>query len=220
VKDLLLNDLLSTNYVIYYNGALVINEKESYRMHTPLDGEIVNSVLSEVDLVGGKCFLSIECEDGWFCFEELLDQDRALFKLTPGQEPKVIRRDSIAGRHVTKVLFRHDEHVRHIPGIVKDRATTLITDRNTLVQITALKATKEAAVEQVLKALNIRAEDTMVFGDDYNDLGLFKYCGYPVAMGNAIPELKGLATMITLSNDDEGVALVIEDLLNAKKGGL
>jgi hydroxymethylpyrimidine pyrophosphatase-like HAD family hydrolase len=53
----------------------------------------------------------------------------------------------------------------------------------------------------------------MVFGDDFNDLGLFKLCGLPIAMENSIEELKSFAKEITTSNDEDGVANILEKLL-------
>ncbi|MEN1937913.1 HAD hydrolase family protein [Paenibacillus sp. 102] len=52
----------------------------------------------------------------------------------------------------------------------------------------------------------------MAFGDDWNDIGLFKQCGYPIAMENEISELKELAYYITDSNEDDGVASILEQI--------
>ncbi|WP_342666583.1 HAD family hydrolase [Paenibacillus stellifer] len=54
-----------------------------------------------------------------------------------------------------------------------------------------------------------------VFRDDFNDLGLFQMCGFPIAMENAIIELKNCATHITDSNDNDGVAVAIERFVGA-----
>ena len=62
----------------------------------------------------------------------------------------------------------------------------------------------------VLNEIGVRAEHVMVFGDDYNDLGLFRMSGFPVAMDNAIIELKNCAVHVTESNDNDGVAAAIE----------
>ena len=50
----------------------------------------------------------------------------------------------------------------------------------------------------------------LAFGDDFNDVGLFQLCGWPVAMGNAIDELKAIAKEVTESNDNDGVAMILE----------
>ncbi|WP_281248949.1 HAD family hydrolase [Bacillus alkalicellulosilyticus] len=53
---------------------------------------------------------------------------------------------------------------------------------------------------------------SVVFGDDFNDIGMFQLCGYPVAMGNAIEELKYIAKEVTDTNDNDGVAITLEAL--------
>ncbi len=41
---------------------------------------------------------------------------------------------------------------------------------------------------------------------------MFQLCGYPVAMGNAIEELKYIAKEVTDTNDNDGVAITLEAL--------
>ncbi|WP_435170200.1 HAD family hydrolase [Paenibacillus glycanilyticus] len=65
----------------------------------------------------------------------------------------------------------------------------------------------------MLNEIGVRAENVMVFGDDFNDLGLFHNCGFPIAMENAIMELKNCAKHITESNDNDGVAVALEKLV-------
>jgi len=47
------------------------------------------------------------------------------------------------------------------------------------------------------------------------DIDLIRDCGWSVAVENAIPEIKALAKYSTASNDDHGVAMVLEDLVSA-----
>ncbi|GIO41577.1 hypothetical protein J41TS4_13350 [Paenibacillus apis] len=60
--------------------------------------------------------------------------------------------------------------------------------------------------------MNVCLENVMVFGDDFNDIGLFNICGWPVAMGNSIDELKLRSREITETNDNDGVAMILERL--------
>lgn len=211
----LLPEFLLSNYAVYYNGALVENPLTGYREHRPLTLDVVQSVLTEIDRVGVRSFVTVECDNTWYGFSELTEEDRAMFRLKQSEGPTIVPREYIASQAITKVLFRVDEHLRHVPSMFTNVANTLVTDGGTLAQITAKEATKEAAVAALLGELGINPADVIVFGDDYNDLGLFKYCGFPVAMGNAVAELKERARLITSSNDEDGVAIVIEQLLRA-----
>ena len=48
------------------------------------------------------------------------------------------------------------------------------------------------------------------FGDDFTDMGMLKTTGKGIAMENAIAQVKQIATEITLSCDNDGVAYYIE----------
>ena len=61
---------------------------------------------------------------------------------------------------------------------------------------------KAASLDVLCKKLGIKQEETIAFGDGYNDLSLIEYCGYGVAMENAVDEVKERANYITLSIDD------------------
>lgn len=97
----------------------------------------------------------------------------------------------------------------------------LASGRDTLIQIMERTVSKESAVNGVLTKLGIPTDSTMVFGDDINDLGLFHMCGFPVAMANAIPELKGVAKFVTTTNYEDGVAMALERfILNGQRDEL
>ena len=51
-------------------------------------------------------------------------------------------------------------------------------------------------------------------GDGFNDLSMIKYAGLGVAMANAQDIVKEAADFITLSNDEDGVAYVIEKFMH------
>lgn len=71
-------------------------------------------------------------------------------------------------------------------------------------------ATKEKAVEFLCRKYNISLDEIIAFGDDFNDMGMLKKCGTGIAMSNAIDEIKEIADEITLSNDEDGVAVYLE----------
>ncbi len=50
----------------------------------------------------------------------------------------------------------------------------------------------------------------MAIGDNLNDVPMFDYAHFGLAMGNAIDEVKAQANIIAPSNEDEGVAWALE----------
>jgi Cof subfamily protein (haloacid dehalogenase superfamily) len=81
------------------------------------------------------------------------------------------------------------------------------------IQITDPGATKEHAVAELLKIMDIAPLEAIGVGDHFNDLPLFKVVGLKVAMGNAPPELKAAADYIAPDLEHDGVADVIQKFI-------
>lgn len=80
-------------------------------------------------------------------------------------------------------------------------------------QITSKKATKYTAVLELASLLDIKSSEIVGVGDSYNDYSLLSACGYKVAMKNAPKELTDIADYIAPSYEDDGVAVLIDKLL-------
>ncbi|MFD1363648.1 HAD family hydrolase [Lentibacillus salinarum] len=72
---------------------------------------------------------------------------------------------------------------------------------------------KGTTVEQLQRLLNVTREETMAFGDGYNDLELMNRATYRFAVRNAVQELKDAANYITRSNEEDAVMKTIIRLL-------
>ncbi|MEV5069866.1 HAD family hydrolase [Microbacterium sp. LMI12-1-1.1] len=73
-------------------------------------------------------------------------------------------------------------------------------------EISERGTTKGSAIELLLAHLGMDAADAVAVGDSWNDVEMFQVCGVAVAMGNAQPELKELADMVTTDVLDDGIA--------------
>ena len=74
-------------------------------------------------------------------------------------------------------------------------------------------ATKQRAIEELCRHLNITTSKIAAFGDDFNDIGMLKLCGKGIAMENAIDEVKQAAGQVCASNENDGVAKWIKENL-------
>jgi hydroxymethylpyrimidine pyrophosphatase-like HAD family hydrolase len=61
----------------------------------------------------------------------------------------------------------------------------------------------------------VKAAYTIAFGDMPNDIPMFGWAHHGVAMANAHEDLKAVAHEITASNDNDGIAVVLEELLRS-----
>lgn len=65
-------------------------------------------------------------------------------------------------------------------------------------------------IKTMLKAVGVKQNEVVYFGDDNDDIEPLKNCGVGVAVSNAIDEVLNVADFITESNDMDGVARFIE----------
>ena len=72
---------------------------------------------------------------------------------------------------------------------------------------------KAASLERLLSRLGMGKEQMIACGDGYNDLSMIQYAGLGVAMENAVFPVKKAADYVTYSNDNDGVAHVVEKFM-------
>jgi Cof subfamily protein (haloacid dehalogenase superfamily) len=82
-----------------------------------------------------------------------------------------------------------------------------------IVEMLPLGLSKAKGLALAARRLKARSAETLAFGDMPNDIPMFAWSGHGVAMENAHEELLSVADEVTSSNDEEGIALVLERLL-------
>ena len=83
----------------------------------------------------------------------------------------------------------------------------------TYLEITRLGINKGEALKLVAAYLAIPLKHILVIGDSHNDLSMFEVAGMAVAMGNAPEEVKAAADLVAPSNDEDGVAWILRELV-------
>ncbi|MFE7758180.1 HAD family hydrolase [Streptomyces sp. NPDC057429] len=82
-----------------------------------------------------------------------------------------------------------------------------------VVEILPLGLSKATGLSLAARRLGLKAADTVAFGDMPNDIPMFGWARHGVAMANAHDDLKAVAHEITASNEHDGIAVVLEELL-------
>lgn len=85
------------------------------------------------------------------------------------------------------------------------------------VEITSNEAHKGKALLRYQKMMNLSFEEIIAFGDGGNDLAMFEVATTSVAMGNAPVHVQQKADLITKTNDEDGFAFAVRDLLQLLK---
>ncbi len=99
-----------------------------------------------------------------------------------------------------------------LPPYIYEHFAVMRTDSYFL-EFVAGKSTKGSGLAQLCSILKLAPQQAIAIGDAENDEEMIKLAGLGVAMGNATPELKALADVVTASCDEDGVALMLERLL-------
>lgn len=82
-----------------------------------------------------------------------------------------------------------------------------------IVEVLPLGLSKATGLSLAARRLGVKAAETIAFGDMPNDIPMFGWSAHGVAMANAHEELKAVADEMTLSNEEDGIAVVLERLL-------
>lgn len=73
---------------------------------------------------------------------------------------------------------------------------------------------KGNALEYLIEHLRISMEEVMAIGDNYNDISMLERVGISVAIGNAEETVKKICKHVSLSNDLNGVAYIVNQMMN------
>ncbi|MET7291808.1 HAD family hydrolase [Streptomyces griseoloalbus] len=82
-----------------------------------------------------------------------------------------------------------------------------------IVELLPLGLSKATGLSLAARRLGVKAAETIAFGDMPNDLPMFAWAAHGVAMANAHRELRAVADEVTTSNEEDGIAVVLERLL-------
>jgi Cof subfamily protein (haloacid dehalogenase superfamily) len=116
----------------------------------------------------------------------------------------------------TKIILRHTGHeVEMVAAVARELAgdsATVVQSGGEAVEVTAVGVNKAAGLADVADEHGIVAADVIAFGDFLNDVPMLAWAGRGVAVANAHAEVLAIADEVTASNDDDGVAIVLESL--------
>ncbi len=98
----------------------------------------------------------------------------------------------------------------HISNKIVDDGDKKVVLSYSYAEILAKDTNKWTAIEELIGKLKIKRSEVMAIGDNFNDIEMIKNAGLGIAMNNGSPVAKEVATVIAPSNNEDGVAKVIE----------
>jgi Cof subfamily protein (haloacid dehalogenase superfamily) len=212
-----IRDVLGYGAAVCCNGAVLMDLERFEIVHEePLQPDVLASVTGE---------LRRRQPDTWFAVEYGLEfRHEPIYKPRWDVDAPGVAEATLAemvAQPVAKLLARHekltrDEFVALVEEVVGDRATVTNSSTDALAEISAAGVTKASGLARVAAEHGVGPEDVVVFGDMPNDIAAFEWVrdagGRAVAMAHAHPDLLAVATDVTGTNDDDGVAAFLASL--------
>ncbi len=202
------------SYILSYNGAVItdlknnttifeqsLTQEDIHRLYdfskehsvhiiTYLNGAIVSETDSE--------YISIET------------------RLTGMPHHKVSHFKAAVNGPATKcILLEEPNYLKRVEVILKKAMPdkSVATSKPFFLEVTQQGIDKAASLDRLAQRLNISASEIIAVGNASNDLSMIEYAGLGVWVDNVTPDLRDKAQVIVASNNDDGVAEVVERFL-------
>ncbi|MFI1046881.1 Cof-type HAD-IIB family hydrolase [Streptomyces griseoruber] len=142
-------------------------------------------------------------------------------RLAPAEE--LLAPDGLAaGEPVLKILAFHptldpDAFLTLARLAIGDRANVTRSSPSALLEISGPDVSKASTLALCCAERGISHEEVVAFGDMPNDVEMLTWAGRSYAMGNAHPDVIAAASGQTVANNEDGVAVVIERLIDERR---
>ncbi|MGI9157533.1 MAG: Cof-type HAD-IIB family hydrolase [Marmoricola sp.] len=142
--------------------------------------------------------------------------------------PDDVRRgelETIFDAPALKLLARHEEldaqdYWDRALAAVGDRVVITWSSESALLEMSAAGVTKASTLALLCAEGGIDTDEVLAIGDMPNDIAMLTWAGTSYAMANAHPTVREAADLVAPTNDEDGVARVIEELLAGRTGAL
>jgi Cof subfamily protein (haloacid dehalogenase superfamily) len=128
-----------------------------------------------------------------------------------GEEPRLLEAGSLCeGPYKIMCVDRRQEpQLAHVAERWSTEAE-VVQSHKLLLEIGPRNVSKGTAVQLLAMHLGVNPSTCYAVGDSYNDIPMLRAVGFPMTVGNAVPEVRAIATYVAPSCDDGGLGDVID----------
>lgn len=190
--------------------------------HLKLSGPSIINGGSQIVDIGTKKILweKVIGKDDFYLVREILNKEKINFFVHDNDKDYNYNSSYILKKPLNFGVFELEEKLADyligkltkIPNIAAHKVPAWVEKKVNIIVSHGL-ATKQHAILEVAKILNIETRDIIGVGDGDNDFPLLMACGLKVAMGNATKNLKEIADYIAPTVEEDGVAHIIEKFI-------
>lgn len=203
------------SYILSYNGAIITRWDDK--------SEILNESLSKEDLHRlydfsrkHKVHIITYLDDEIISETEskYIDVERDL----TGMPHKIVCsfKDSVEREGVKCIMLEEPDYLKEVEKKLKDELGddyTIAISKPFFLEVTKKGMDKGNSLKKLIENLGITEKEVIAVGDSYNDISMLKMAGKSVAVRNAKPEVIEMVDYITNTNNNHGMAEVIEKFI-------
>lgn len=198
-----------------FNGGTIVDPTGTVLSAQRLAPDVASRALVLIDRPGITRWLF--CNGQWYADRPVEDHDR--------RERKSANVDPVYGADlaglvdaVDKIVAVSDDHellqeTERLTMQALSQDATVGRSQVYYLDITAPAANKGDGVAALAAAIGVPLESVAVIGDQRNDMPMFERAGLSIAMAQGPAEVRAAAMKVTGSNDEDGVAQAIDDIL-------
>ena len=193
-----------------------------------LDGQVVFNRTIPLELTKQICDItrrhpvhtSLYQAEHWYV--EAMDKEASWEAEAIGFDPEIAEQDKLfeewtrCHTEPNKLLcIGQAEEISRLQKVLLRQFGTKLNislSKATYLEIMPLGVTKAEAVKVLCSRMGIVPEQMIAFGDHFNDLAMLREAGLGIAMGNSPAEIQRAADMVAKTNDEDGVAEILERL--------
>jgi hypothetical protein len=198
--------------VICSNGARVLSADGADLMCWPMTPEVLAESTGRLRASLSEVHFAVERMTG-------MVKEAGYRVRTDLVQPREMELADLVSEPALKLLARvyhadGDELLARCAELLAGLATPTHSSLSGLVEISGAGVTKAAALDWLAARHGVRADQVLAFGDMPNDISMLRWAGRSVVVADAHPDAKAAADEVTESNDNDGVAAVLERLLD------
>lgn len=207
--------------IVNFNGAFVHHPLDTSwgAFHSPLNLHVAKDIVEALHSFSFHNIIAEVIDDVYIHYH-----DEKLLEIFAMGEPRIATgdlRNSLFDSPTSMLIHTDEEHVKTIRKHLSDVHAEVIDHRNWaapwhVIEIVKFGLNKAVGVKKVADYYGIPKERVIAFGDEDNDLEMLDYAGKGIAMANGIDKVKSVAKDVTLSNEEDGIAVYLQENLNIK----
>lgn len=201
-------------YILPYNGGQIIECASGNVLHSrTIPPHVCQRIVALAKIFYANLLTyhneELLCLEKYDMYAEIESKINGMTIVQPDDYEK-----AIAGFDVPKFIMLEDEHhlvrIQNAIHPALSKYCECFTSAPYFLEITPKGIDKGSSLDVLLNHIGMDRSDLVTVGDGMNDVSMLRIAGLGVAMGNARQEVKNAADFVTLSNDEDGIAYMIE----------